>query len=402
MKKTNTRRDFMKEVAVVGAGTAAMARMAPPTAYGANERIRLGGIGTGDRGTDRLRTAKRLGAEIVALADVNEAMLDRCESELEQKAKRYRDYGDLLAQSDIDAVIVAAPDHWHHDILFDALKAKKDVYIEKPLSRTIEEGQEMVKAVKASDRIVQVGNHRRSGKHWAIAHEKVASGKIGQVKWIRTWDCRYRLVDPYQKRAENKALYNPERIDWKRFLGKAPDRPFNAERCSAWRWFWDYAGGLMTDIGPHMLDVAMWITDCRGPKSVVCNGGNYHYPRWETPDNVHAILDCGTFAIVFDVQFMNGFEGDGAAFYGTEGAVIQEKDNHFRLYDTKNKMLEEWEYKDEGVAHMENFLDCIKTRKQPNSPAETGNRVIIGAHLANLSYRGGKRIAWDPKAEKFL
>ena len=260
----------------------------------------------------------------------------------------------------------------------------------------------MVKAVQATDCVVQVGNHRRSGTHWAKAHEVVASGKIGKIKFVRTWDCRYRLVDPYQRRAEDKELYDPKRINWTKFLGKAPKIPFNAERCSAWRWFWDYAGGLMTDIGPHMLDVAHWITDTVGPRSVVCNGGNYWYPRWETPDNVHAILDCESFAIVFCVQFMNGYEKDGAAFYGTEGSVIECTDGKFRLFDTKNNEVEQWPRNNAGRAHMENFLDCIKTRKQPNSPVDMGHRVITGAHLANISYRTGMRVDWDLKEEKII
>ncbi|MEW6236831.1 MAG: Gfo/Idh/MocA family oxidoreductase [Candidatus Omnitrophota bacterium] len=402
MHTKKNRRDFMRKAAETGLGVAAITSLASPRALGANERLRIGGIGAGDRGQDRLRTAKRLGAEIAALADVNDAMLDLCDSKLEQKTDRYRDYKELLAREDIDGVIIAAPDHWHHDMLIDSIAAKKDIYAEKPLSRTIEEGQNMVKAVKASDCIVQVGNHRRSGKHWAIAHDIVASGKIGDIKWVRTWDCRYRLDDPYQRRALDKKLFDPKRIDWDRFLGKAPQIPFDAERCSAWRWFWDYAGGLMTDIGPHMLDVAMWITDCAGPARVVCNGGNYHYPRWETPDNVHAILDCETFAIVFDVQFMNGYEGDGAAFYGTKGSLIQERDGTFNIYDTDNNVIDSIESSDEGTAHMQNFFDCIRSRKQPNSPAEMGHRVIIGAHLANISYRSGKRVEWDPRNERFL
>lgn len=399
MPQTHTRRQFIATAATVGA---ALSPFAPSSAYGANERVRLGGIGTGDRGTDRLRTAKRLGAEIVALADINEAMLDRAEGALDQKADRYRDYNDLLAREDIDGVIIASPDHWHHDMVIDALAAKKDIYIEKPFSRTIDEGNAMVDAVKAAQQVVQVGNQRRSGAHWKRAHDVVASGAIGEIKWVRTWDCRYRLIDPYQSRAENKELYNPDRIDWKRFLGTAPDRPFDAERCSAWRWFWDYAGGLMTDIGPHMLDVAMWVTESPGPVSVVCNGGNYHYPRWETPDNVHAILDCATYAIVFDVQFMNGYEGDGAAFYGTKGSLIQQRDGSFGLFDTSNQQIDKWDAGDDGTTHMQNFLDCIISRQTPNSPAEMGNRVIIGAHLANIAYRAGKRVNWDPIKQQML
>ncbi len=397
----SNRRTFLETTGKIGAA-AAVTALASGKVLGANEKIRLGGIGTGDRGTDRLRTAKRLGAEIVAFADVNDAMMDRACEKLEVNPQRYVDYNDLLARDDVDGVIVAAPDHWHYQIVIDALKAGKDIYIEKPLTRTIEEGQKIVQAVKESKQIVQVGNHRRSGEHWAIAQEKYAEGKIGEIKYVRTWDCRYRLVDPYQRRAEDKELYNPTRIDWDRFLGTAPKIPFNAERCSAWRWFWDYAGGLMTDIGPHMLDVAMWITSCMGPSSVVCDGGNYHYPRWETPDNVHAILDCSTFAIVFSVQFMNGYEKDGAAFYGTEGSIIQSPDGNFRLYNTDNKEVESWKRGDEGTNHMKNFMDCMRSRKEPNSPVEMGHRVITGAHLANISYREGKRVEWDVKNERIV
>ena len=402
MNRKATRREFLQRSTVVGAGVAAALQLAPSSVVGANERVRMGGIGTGDRGTDRLLVAQRLGAEIVALADVNAAMLDRTMARLGTKPKTYEDYRDLLARDDIEAVVIAAPDHWHHDILIDAVKAGKDAYIEKPLSRTIEEGAEMVKVVQATDRVVTVGNHRRSGKHWAIAHDVVASGKIGEIKFVRAWDCRYRLEDPYQHRAKDKNLFNPERINWEKFLGNTPKIPFDAERCSAWRWFWDYAGGLMTDIGPHMLDVAHWITDTLGPQSVVCDGGNYWYPRWETPDNVHAILDCETFAIVFCVQFMNGYDGDGAAFYGTEGSVIECPDRKFRRYDIKNKEVEQWPKTNEGTEHMRNFLECVRSRKQPNSPIDMGHRVITGAHLANISYRTGKRIEWDVKEEKII
>jgi len=401
MSNRQTRRQFLRTSTAAAAGAATWTGLAAGRVLGANERIRIGGIGVGDRGTDRLKMAQRLGAEVVAIADVNEAMLDRCQKQLGGKVARFRSYRDLLARDDIDAVINATPDHWHHDVLLDALKAKKDAYTEKPLARTIEEGLSIVKAVKAApDRIVQVGNQRRSGEHWAKARERVAAGKIGAIKWVRTWDCRYRLVDPYQARATDRSLYNPKRIDWELFLGKAPKREFDAMRCSAWRWFWDYAGGLITDIGPHMLDVAHWITDTIGPKSVVCNGGNYHYPGWETPDNVHAVLDCGSFAIVFSVQFMNGLDGDGAAFYGTEGTIMQCHDGMFRLYDKRDKVIEEWPMMNDNEAHMQNFLDCIRSRKQPNSPAQTGHYVLTGAHLANISYREGRRVNWDVKAQK--
>jgi predicted dehydrogenase len=393
--ESNTRRNFIQGAVLATAGMNAASYV---RVIGANERIRLGGIGPGDRGSGRVATAEKLGAEIVALADVNKGMLELAQKALSKPMeKTYVDYQDLLARKDIDGVIIATPDHLHHRMLIDAVAAGKDAYIEKPLARTIDEGEEMVRKVKASNQIVQVGNQRRSGEHFKRARDLVASGAIGPIRFVRIWDFRYRPNDPYIKRSSNPALFSSELIDWPRFLGSAPKRPYDAKRASAWRWYWDYAGGLMTDIAPHWLDVAMWITGADGPRRVTCNGGNYQSPDWETPDNVHATFDCGTFAIVFMVQFMNGQEFDGAAFYGLEGAIVQENDKRMLVrYDNKRKVVESWPVSEESTAHMQNFLECMKTRSQPHSPVELASRVLIGAHLANESYRSGKRIEWDP------
>ena len=392
------RRDFVKYTVATALTTTGMSAKSYDRILGANDRIRLGGIGPGDRGAGRLITAQKLGADIVAMADVNKGMLELAKKKLNpQVEKTYVDYNDLLAHKDIDGVIIATPDHLHHDCLLAAVKAGKDAYIEKPLARTIEEGESMVAAVKASKQIVQVGNQRRSGDHFKKARDLVASGGIGEIRFVRIWDFRYRPVDPYIKRSKDQSLFAPELIDWPRFLGRAPKRPYDAKRASGWRWFWDYAGGLMTDIGPHWLDVAMWITGSDGPRTVSCNGGKYQNTDWETPDNVHAILDCGTFAIVFMVQFMNGQEYDGAAFYGLEGSIVQENQRGLMVrYDAKRKEIESWPVKEESTVHMQNFLDCMKSRNQPNSPVELGNRVLVGAHLANESFRSGKHVKWDP------
>jgi predicted dehydrogenase len=387
------RRDFLKGVA----GTTLTA-LSYQRILGANDRIRLGGIGPGDRGAGRLVAARKLGAEIVALADVNQGMLARAVKELGGPVeKTYVDYHDLLARTDIDGVIIATPDHLHRVCLLDTLRAGKDAYIEKPLARTIEEGEQMVAAVQRTNRIVQVGNQRRSGDHFRKAREIVASGGIGEIRFVRIWDFRYRPNDTYIRRAADPTLFAQELVDWPRFLGSAPKRPYDAKRASAWRWYWDYAGGLMTDIGPHWLDVAMWITGSDGPRTVSCNGGKYHNLDWETPDNVHAILDCGTFAIVFMVQFMNGQEYDGAAFYGLEGSIVQENQRRMMVrYDAKRKEVESWPVTEESTAHMQNFLDSMRSRQQPNSPVQLANRVLLGAHLANESFRSGKRVSWDP------
>ena len=396
-KKPVDRREFI-QLTAVALTTAGMSARSYARIPGANDRLRIGGIGCGDRGSTRIATAQKLGADIVGLADVNRGMLDLAQKSLTGPVeKTYVDYKDLLARSDVDAVIIATPDHLHHQVLLDSVRAGKDAYIEKPLARTIDEGSDMVVKVRATKQIVQVGNQRRSGEHFKRARDLVSSGAIGPIRFVRIWDFRYRPRDPYIKRSSDQTLFRPDLIDWPRFLGPAPKRPFDAKRASGWRWYWDYAGGLMTDIGPHWLDVAMWITGADGPQRVSCNGGNYQSPDWETPDNVHAILDCGTFSIVFMVQFMNGQELDGAAFYGLEGSIIQENDKKMLVrYDNKRRVVESWPVVEEGTAHMKNFIDCMKSRTQPNSPVELANRVLIGAHLANESFRTGRRVEWDP------
>ena len=398
MPRDTSRRHFIETSAKLGAGLLAVPAIGQ-NVLGANDRIRVGGIGIGQRGRGRIRSAHDHGAEIVALCDINKIMFSQTEAKIGGlKPDRYNNHEDLLARKDIDAVVVASPDHWHHDHLVDSIKAGKDVYLEKPMSRTLEEGESIVQTVEASDRIVQIGNHRRSGKHWEKARQMVAGGSIGDLRFIRTWDTRYRPDDPYVARAKT---FDQKQIDWMRFLGKAPTRPYDPVRLSAWRWFWDYAGGLMTDIGPHRLDVAHWISDTLGPHSVVCNGGNYHSPLWQTPDNVHAILDCGTFCINFNVHFMNGQDGGGAGYYGTEGTILQ-KDGKMQLIDPKDRVVEEWATPGEGELHMENFLDCVRSRKVPNSPVGVAQKVLVGAHLANLSYKTGRRVHWDIESERIL
>ena len=225
------RREFVKQTTITALTAAGMAASSYARVIGANERIRLGGIGPGDRGAGRVATAQKLGAEIVALADVNKGMLALAQKGLAAPVeKTYVDYDDLLARKDIDGVIIATPDHLHHDTLLAAVQAGKDVYIEKPLCRTIEEGESMVARVKASKQIVQVGNQRRSGDHFKKARDIVASGGIGEIRFVRIWDFRYRPIDPYIKRSKNQSLFAPELIDWPRFLGRAPKRPYDAKR----------------------------------------------------------------------------------------------------------------------------------------------------------------------------
>ena len=191
---------------------------------GANDRIRLGASAPVTEAQDA-SLRRRSSADIVALCDVNKGMLELAQKRLTAPVeKTYVDYKDLLAHKDIDGVIIATPDHLHHDCLIAAVQAGKDAYIEKPLCRAIEEGENMVAKVKASKQIVQVGNQRRSGDHFKKARDIVASGGIGEIRFVRIWDFRYRPVDPYIKRSKDQSLFAPELIDWPRFLGRAPKR----------------------------------------------------------------------------------------------------------------------------------------------------------------------------------
>ena len=246
---------------------------------------------------------------------------------------------------------------WHHDIFIDAINAGRDIYQEKPLSHTIDEGRRMVDAAKASDRVVQIGNHRRSGSHWHQAFQAIREGLIGEIISIRTYDCRnFSGGDPWQARGRNLSIYDSTKIDWKRFLGKAPERPYSPERCSAWRWFWDYAGGLLTDIGAHNIDVALWMADQLEIQSVVANGGVYHFDFWETPDVVHSVMDCGTFSIGFTVNFVNGYDGYRHSIFGTKGSVIQQHPD--KLIGSTHRITTKSHCgvgDEQGAAHMQEF-----------------------------------------------
>lgn len=387
-----TRRSFLTKSAKGAAAT--LATMASPLVrpvLGANEKVVVGVIGVGGRGQDHVRHLLRLGETVAAVADVADFRADQAKKITGGKAETYKDYRKLLERKDINAVVIASPDHWHHRQLIDAVEAGKDVYQEKPLSHTIREGKEMVEAVKRTGRIVQVGNQYRSDPHWARVKEEVDAGTFGKMRWIRVCDCRnWSKGDPFAPPPD----FKPEGIDWDAFLGKAPKVPFDGHRYFAWRWFWDYAGGIMTDLGAHQLGLVHWIMSVKWPKSAVANGAVYQIPHWETPDVVHAVLDYGEFTVVFTLQMLNGYDSDRGVWYGTD-ATMTTRDgyNIYPEFGDSSKPTKSWE--NQGGDHMKNWLDCVRSRKQPNSPIEYGHQVITACHMANISYRTGKKVTFE-------
>lgn len=402
-----TRRDFLAtSVAALGVPAA--------QALGVNERLNIGLIGTGNRGRTIATEAIKNGCKLVAVADCARFRFAALKPMLDKlgyagKPDTHADYRELLDRPDIDAVIIAAPDHHHKPVLLAAMEAGKHAYCEKPLSHSIEDGKEMVAAVRKAKKIVQVGNQRHSGDHWKQARDVIQSSDFGTLVWVKVWDCRNWIKrDPFAPPKDFNAT--DAGIDWKAFLGTAPKHDFDPVRYWSWRWYWDYAGGLMTDIGAHQLDIVQWLGGVDAPKSVVANGGVYHFKHWETPDMIHGVWDYGKFAATFAVEFVNGYDGVGATFYGTKMTMHADAaaGGSIRFYETidtptpalKPKLTLKVE--NETPLHVKNWLDAVKANKDPSSPIELGHRVITAAHLANLSYRKGTKITWDAKNERIV
>jgi predicted dehydrogenase len=406
-----TRRTFLKTSTAAGVLALGVPAL---QARGANEKLNIGLIGSGNRGRTISTECVKAGQNVVAVADIakfrQEAITDSLVKAGGEKPAIYDDYHKLLEHKGLDAVIIATPDHHHKDCLLAAMAAGKHAYCEKPLSHTIEEGKEMVKAVREAKRIVQVGNQRHSGEHWYKAREVIQSPDFGDLVWIKVWDCRNWIkYDPF---APPKSFGEAQikGVNWPAFLGKAPKRDFDAVRYWSWRWYWDYAGGLLTDIGAHQLDIVQWLGGVDAPKSVVANGGVYHFKHWETPDIVHGVWDYGKFAATFAVQFVNGFDGVGATFFGTKMTMNADADpgGEIRFYETIDKpsptMKPKLTFKvdNETPAHVRNWIESVKSNKDPHSSIELGHKVITAAHLANMAYRTGKKIVWDAEKEQVV
>jgi predicted dehydrogenase len=408
-----TRRDFLS-TSTAAAG--AMAFGVPAVnALGANDKLNIGLIGCGNRGRTISLEALKLGHNLVAMADVAKFRFADALETYNRKgnfkkvdAKQYSDYRALLDHKGLDAVIIATPDHHHKPCLVAAMDAGKHAYCEKPLSHTIEEGKEMVAAVRKAKKIVQVGNQRHSGDHWKRCRDVIQSPDFGDLVWVKVWDCRNWVKKDRFAPPPDFGKDEIAGINWDAFLGKAAKVPFDPHRYWAWRWFWDYAGGLMTDIGAHQLDIVQWLGGVEAPKSVVANGGTYHFKYWETPDVIHGVWDYGKFAATFAVEFVNGYDGVGATFYGTKMTVDADAEagGEIRLFESIDrpsrglKPKETWKVVNETPLHVKNWLEAVRDNRDPSSPIELGHKVITAAHLANLSFRKGVKVTWDAEKEQ--
>ena len=412
-----SRRDFVKDstITAIGTGLALSAGPLARNALGANEKIVVGVIGCGSQGRWNMRDFLRQpDVQIAAVCDVYEANLNQALEMTDGKAATYKDFRKLLERKDIDAVIVATPDHWHAMPTIHACDAGKDVYVEKPLSHTIQEGRKMVEAARRNKRIVQMGTQQRSGKHFQQAVEVVRSGKLGKVTFVRTWNYNNELPQGIGNPPDTDPLPG---LDWDMWLGPAPYVHYNRNRCIGnFRWFWDYAGGKLTDWGTHLIDVVHWAMNVDAPTTAFAVGSKYYIQdNRETPDNLEVLYEYPGFLMNYSNRIVNGYGIDGHSygiqFQGTQGTLFVDRAGFEftpelqRVGDESAPPTEE-AYKAKGspqhLPHVRNFLDCVKSRQAPASEIEIGHRSTTASLLGNIALKVKQKITWDAKKEQIV
>src|SRR4051812_6055006 len=393
-----TRRVFL----TTASGVALTARMAAASVQGANSRVRVAVIGTGGRARSLMNQLKPIaGVEIVGLCDVFEPRLLQAAEIAGPAALKTAEYRRILDNREIDAVLIGTPDHWHKTMTLDAVAAGKDVYVEKPVSHTIEEGAEMVRVIEASKQIVQTGTQQRSWEHFIQGKELVQSGKLGQITFVQTYWYQH-------ARPGNWPAAQPDKLDWKQWLGSAPDQPFRPERFYQWRHYWDFGGGQLTDLMTHWIDVVHWYMDVDAPLSASATGRNYSLKLWEAPDTVNATIEFPKkFMAAYLGTYVSKVDDGGLEFRGDRGTLkIDRARLAFYREDaayaagtlTPEPDIYVRSTGDGTLTHLQNWLDCIRSRKAPNAHVRVAHQAARTSHLTNMALRSGKTVRWNNAA----
>jgi predicted dehydrogenase len=383
---------------------------------GANDRVAVGMIGLGAMGSGNLGHALKLPeAQVAALCDVYAPHLERAQDVARKggaQPKTSRDFREIIADKTLDAVCISTPDHWHAYMTVEACKAGKDVYVEKPACVYVEEGQKMVEAARKYKRVVQAGTMQRSGGYFKKAAEIVKKGSLGEVTFVHTFQAGAARQEGYGNPPDSAP---PADIDWEMWLGPAPKVPFNRNRLGigvttfpTFRYFWDYAGGAMTDWGVHLIDPVHQCFDEVMPQSVVALGDKFYVKdNTDTPDTMHATYHYPKFLMTYESRTANpmqmfGSRGNGTVIHGTNASLFVNRSGCWLIPNPKSSVVaEEYEKNPEmgqmNVPHWQNWLACIKSREKPQSEIETCVRSSTTCILANLSMRFKTRLDWDEK-----
>jgi predicted dehydrogenase len=430
-----TRRSFIRRASQIAAGVgvlmaaddlerAAAQAAAEPAKLPANDRIVMGFIGMGGMGMANLGDF-RLCPEvhIAAVCDVDEGHRLSAARAAGEGTATYNDYRELLARPDIDAVCISTPDHWHALPFIHACEAGKDVYCEKPVSLTIKQGRAMVNAARRYGRLTQIGTQQRGGAHFQRAVEIVRSGQLGTISLTRCWNIGHGGSAGFPPDADP-----PPGLDWDFWLGPAPYHPYNPLRCfGSFRFFWDYAGGTITDWGTHLMDIVHWAMDVEAPLAAAASGGNYvfHDAR-ETPDTLEVIWDYPGFTAMYSLHEGNGYPywapanlrppitqdgatylamrgwGYGMAFFGENGTMYLDREGFIIVPEGDRMKAIESGGSDQHLSHVKDFLHCVKTRERCRSDIETGHRSSSAPHLGNIAYWTGRKVHWDAQNERVV
>jgi predicted dehydrogenase len=400
---------------------------------GANDRVGVGFIGYGLIGAQHVKDfANQRDAELAAMCDVYQPRLEQGVAACGGRAKAYRDFRRLLDDKNVQAVVVSTPDHWHALLTILACAAGKDVYVEKPLTLFMREGRWMVNAARRFQRVVQTGSQQRSGTHYRKAYGMLQAGRLGQVFSARAGAFR-NVMPGFGRFADAPA---PAGFDYDMWLGPAPARPYNAQRgLYHFRWFWDYSGGQMTNLGAHTVDIVQWYLNVKGPTTVSSAGGRYVLEGdGETPDTQFALFEYPKFLFDFGIREGGGSRrSERLEFYGTNGTLAIGRSGFELTPDHRiapesaipifagnpaggpkrpaesgggelrtQPAAEPGSSEEQLDRHVRDFLDCVKSRRRPHADVEDGHRTATACHLANISLRTGRKIRWDPEREEIL
>ncbi|MFZ0593845.1 MAG: Gfo/Idh/MocA family oxidoreductase [Bryobacteraceae bacterium] len=425
-----SRRSFLKN-----SGISAALAVGPGVlpSLGANDKINIAWIGVGTRGNylmDMFYEKSSDLASVVAVCDAYTGYQDRAKEKVKSKEgkdlKIYADYHELLSRPEIDAVVIATPEHLHYHMALAAIEAKKNIYLEKPLAHTIEQGAELVKAGEASDKVIQVGTQNRSNSLYQKAKEMVAQGMVGKVHYVRAFWYRNDVPSKPIWRYNIPSDASPENTDWNRFLEDAPKRAWDPRRFYQWRLYWDYSSGISTDLLVHQTDITNYVCGKTTPLSCMASGGIY---KWtdpgddrDTPDTFSAIYEYpDKFHILYSSYFGNEHYGYGEQFMGDEGTIEVNSRQYLYFYPEKytnraktpelipaqvkeRKELQVALPKNDNIAvqsHIHNYLMSVLGKEQPIAPVHVGQQAAIGGHMATLSFKANKKVLWDDAAQKY-